>query len=211
MKNSLKNLITLNHPLVEDKLARMRDENTPHADFQRLLEDISIFLFYEGTKSLATADSEVKTPLETTAVKRVKNDILLVPVLRAGLGMSNGIVKFCKHALTGMIGMYRDHDTLQPIDYYLRLPDDISEMDIFLLDPMLATGGSANESLHKLKRHGAKNLSMLCLLAAPEGVALLEKEHPDVKVYTAALDRQLNSIGYILPGLGDAGDRYFGV
>lgn len=211
MNHTFKNLTIVNHPLVEDKLSRLRSKDTPYYQFKQLLEEISQFLFYAATANLESVPREIETPLEKMETRVLKQEILLVPILRAGLGMVNGIFNIRKEARVGMIGMYRDHDTLQPVDYYLNLTDHLHEMAVFLLDPMLATGGSASAALDRLKEKGAKNLTFIALLGAPEGAEVLAKNHPDVKIYIAALDRQLNEKGYILPGLGDAGDRYFGV
>ena len=211
MSDNYPNLTVLHHPVIEHKLARMRDVNTPHFQFQTLLEEISIFLFYEASAALETVPYPLDTPLEPLTGRRLKHEVLLVPILRAGIGISSGITKVWSEAVVGMIGMYRDHDTLQPVDYFLRLPANLGDMTTFLLDPMLATGGSAAAAAAKLKEKGARRLVLITLIAAPEGVAHLAEQHPDMKIYTAALDRQLNEKGYILPGLGDAGDRYFGV
>ncbi len=205
------NLTVVEHAVIQDKLARLRHKDTPFHDFRALLEDISLLLFYEAARALSTTDQVVETPLETLTARRLTRPILLVPILRAGLGMANGIVRVFPEARIGVLGMYRDESTLQPVDYYLRLPEDMHHMDVFLLDPMLATGGSARSAVDKLKRHRAECIVMLALIAAPEGVSLMQRHHPDVPIVTAALDRQLNAQGFILPGLGDAGDRYFGV
>ncbi|MCB0276705.1 MAG: uracil phosphoribosyltransferase [Calditrichaeota bacterium] len=201
----------LDHALVHHKIARLRAETTPPSEFKTLLEDLSILLFYEATRRLPTSNCVVKTPLMEAEGQKLKQAVLLVPVLRAGLGMSNGISRVFPEALVGMIGMYRDHNTLIPVDYYLRLPDRLSDKSVFLLDPMLATGGSAISAIDKLKNRGAASITMLAIISAPEGIAALHKAHPDAAVFTAAKDKQLNESGYILPGLGDAGDRYFGV
>ncbi len=204
------NLFVSDHPLMIDKISQLRDETTSHSNFRVLLEDISQLLFYEASRNLATVPEEVTTPLETIAARRLKHDPLLVPILRAGLGMVNGIVKICKEARVGMIGMYRDERTLQPVDYYLSLPAEMGHQQVFLLDPMLATGGSAISAAETLKSKGVKRINMLAVLSAPEGIEALLNAHPEIQIYTAGLDRELNGKGYILPGLGDAGDRYFG-
>lgn len=211
MSHTFNNLTIVNHPLIEDKLSRLRSKETPHFRFKSLIEEISQFLFFAATSALETVPREIETPLEKMHTRVLKREILLVPILRAGLGMVNGIFNIWEEARVGMIGMYRDHNTLQPVDYYISLGDNLHEMEVFLLDPMLATGGSASSGLERLKKKGAKNLTLISLICAPEGVTVVEKNHPDVKIYAAALDRQLNEKGYILPGLGDAGDRYFGV
>lgn len=211
MSHHFKNLTIVHHPLIEDKLSRLRSKDTPHFRFKGLIEEISQFLFYAATSSLETSAREIETPLEKMQTRVLRKEILLVPILRAGLGMVNGIFNIWEEARVGMIGMYRDHRTLQPVDYYISLGDNLHEMEVFLLDPMLATGGSASSGLERLKKKGAKNLTLISLICAPEGVEVVEKNHPEAKIYSAALDRQLNEKGYILPGLGDAGDRYFGV
>ncbi len=204
------NLTIVNHPLLQDKLRGLRDKNTHFAKFRRLVEAISQALFWEASRHLPLKPVEVETPLETTPAYQLERPIALVPILRAGLGMVNGILGIVPQAHVGMLGMYRNEETLQPVDYYLRFPPGIEEMDVFLLDPMLATGGSAVAAVSKLKSAGVRYLTMLAIIAAPEGVRAMVDAHPDVPIFTAALDRQLNDKGYILPGLGDAGDRYFG-
>ncbi len=211
MKPNLPNLTIVDHPLIADKVSRMRDKTTPHYLFKRLLDEISPFLFFEASRWLETQETPIETPLEAMNAQRLKKEVLLAPILRAGLGMVNSIAAVVPAARVGMIGMYRDHDTLQPVDYYLRLPEDLSEMDVFLLDPMLATGGSVIDGVSKLKSRRARKVTMISLISAPEGARRLYDAYPDVQVFTAALDRELNDIGYILPGLGDAGDRYFGL
>lgn len=204
-------LTVLDHPLIHHKLAGLRAADTPYYQFKVLLEDISMFLFYQASVGLETQEHRIKTPLEEMDAQTLDREILLVPILRAGLGMSSGILKIFPEALVGMLGMYRDPKTLQPVDYYLRLPEKIDNLAVFLLDPMLATGGSAIAAVDYLKKRGARNIIMLALISAPEGVEALSAAHPDIRIYTAALDRELNQKGYILPGLGDAGDRYFGL
>lgn len=199
------------HPLVQDKLARLRDRSTPHNQFRLLLEEVSIYLFYEAMAQVETVEQTVATPLEEMSCNQIRRRVLLVPILRAGLGMANGILRNWPEAVTGMLGMYRDHDTLEPVNYYLRLPEDLHGLEVLLLDPMLATGGSAVSAVSQLKAKGADHVTMIAVICAPEGVARLASAHPDVTIHAAALDRQLNEKGYILPGLGDAGDRYFGV
>jgi uracil phosphoribosyltransferase len=211
MNRNFSNLTIVNHPLIADKLTRLRDVNTPHAEFKQLLDDISLLLFYEAGKNLPLENKTVSTPLETAEMPVLATEVVFVPILRAGLAMVNGITPMLPQAVVGMIGMYRDHTTLQPVDYYLKLPENLHQKSVFLMDPMLATGGSACDALQKLKEHGATNIRMLALIAAPEGVQRVLDNFPNVHIYAAALDRQLNNIGYILPGLGDAGDRYFGV
>jgi uracil phosphoribosyltransferase len=199
------------HPLVQHKLSILRDRATPTKIFKELVDEIATLLAYEATIDLQLDDVSVDTPLERTMGHRVAGKKLtLVPILRAGLGMVEGILRLVPAARVGHIGLYRDHSTLEPVDYYFKVPGDAAERDFFLLDPMLATGGSAAAAVASLKRAGATRIRFLCLVAAPEGVRRLAAAHPDVVVYCAALDRGLNEQGYILPGLGDAGDRLFG-
>ncbi len=201
----------VSHPLVQHKLSILRDRETPTKIFKELVDEIAMLLAYEATSDLVLADAVVETPLERTVGKRMSGKKLtLVPILRAGLGMVEGIYRLVPGARIGHIGLYRDHDTLEPVDYYFKVPGDAPERDFFLLDPMLATGGSAVAAVTSLKRAGATRIRFMCLVAAPEGVRRLARVHPDVVVYSASLDRGLNEQGYILPGLGDAGDRLFG-
>jgi uracil phosphoribosyltransferase len=199
------------HPLVQHKLSLLRDRATPTKIFKELVDEIATLIAYEATSELTLEDAVVETPLERMTGKRVSGKKLtLVPILRAGLGMVEGVARLVPSARVGHIGLYRDHDTLEPVDYYFKVPGDAGERDFFLLDPMLATGGSAAAAVTSLKRAGATRIRFLCLVAAPAGVRRLAEAHPDVVVYCAALDRELNDQGYILPGLGDAGDRLFG-
>lgn len=208
---ALPGLTVVSHPLVQHKLALLRDQATPTKIFKELVDEIAMLMAYEATADLTLAPVPVDTPLETTTGYRVAGKKLtLVPILRAGLGMVEGILKLVPSARVGHIGLYRDHDTLKPVDYYFKIPADGHERDFFLLDPMLATGGSAASAVGSLKRAGATRIKFLCLVAAPEGVQRLHAEHPDVAIFAASLDRELNEHGYILPGLGDAGDRLFG-
>jgi uracil phosphoribosyltransferase len=201
----------VSHPLVQHKLTILRDRETPTKIFKEIVDEIAMLMAYEATSDLALEDAVVDTPLERTHGRRVSGKKLtLVPILRAGLGMVEGIYRLVPGARVGHIGLYRDHDTLEPVDYYFKVPSDAPERDFFLLDPMLATGGSAAAAVASLKRAGATRIRFMCLVAAPEGVRRLATAHPDVIVYAAALDRELNDSGYILPGLGDAGDRLFG-
>jgi uracil phosphoribosyltransferase len=204
-------LVVVRHPLVQHKLALLRDRRTPTKIFKELVDEIAMLMAYEATSDLALADVAVETPLERMVGRQVSGKKLtLVPILRAGLGMVEGILRLVPAARVGHIGLYRDHDTLEPVDYYFKVPGDAAERDFFVLDPMLATGGSAVSALASLKRAGASRIKFLCLVAAPAGVQRLMDAHPDVTIYTASLDRELNAQGYILPGLGDAGDRLFG-
>ena len=204
-------LTIIRHPLVQHKLTIMRNRETPTKIFKELVDEIAMLMAYESTIELSLEPLPVTTPLEATSGWHISGKKLtLVPILRAGLGMVEGILRLVPSARVGHIGLYRDHDTLQPVDYYFKIPGDVAERDFFVLDPMLATGGSAAAAVSSLKRAGATRIRFLCLVAAPEGVERLSAEHPDVQIYCAALDRELNSHGYILPGLGDAGDRLFG-
>jgi uracil phosphoribosyltransferase len=204
-------LLVVAHPLVQHKLSILRDRATPTKIFKELVDEIATLLAYEATIDLQLDDVSVETPLERTTGQRVSGKKLtLVPILRAGLGMVEGILRLVPAARVGHIGLYRDHSTLEPVDYYFKVPGDAAERDFFVLDPMLATGGSAVSAVASLKRAGATRIRFLCLVAAPEGVRRLASAHPDVPIYTASLDRELNAQGYILPGLGDAGDRLFG-
>lgn len=207
----LPGVTVVSHPLVQHKLSLLRDQATPTKIFKELVDEIAMLMAYEATADLPLADVSVDTPLESMTGKRVSGKKLtLVPILRAGLGMVEGILRLVPAARVGHIGLYRDHDTLEPVDYYFKVPADAAERDFFLLDPMLATGGSAASAVNSLKRAGATRIKFLCIVAAPEGVTRLREAHPDVPIITAALDRELNANGYILPGLGDAGDRLFG-
>ena len=204
-------LSLVRHPLVQHKLTMLRDRGTATKIFKELVDEIAMLMAYEATSDLSLEAVDVETPLERTSGWRVSGKKLtLVPILRAGLGMVEGILRLVPAARVGHIGLYRDHDTLEPVDYYFKVPGDAAERDFFVLDPMLATGGSAAAAVTSLKRAGAKSIRFLCLVAAPEGVRRLARAHPDVPIYCASLDRGLNELGYILPGLGDAGDRLFG-
>jgi uracil phosphoribosyltransferase len=205
------NLTVLAHPLIQHKITLLRDKRTPTRDFKQLVNEIAMLMAYEVTKDLPVEPVAIETPLERTQGHQVAGKKLtLVPILRAGLGMVEGIAQLIPSARVGHIGLYRDHDTLAPVDYYFKIPSGEHDRDFFVLDPMLATGGSAVAAVTALKRAGAQRIRFLCLVSAPEGVRRMLDAHPDVPVYTAALDRALNDKGYILPGLGDAGDRLFG-
>jgi len=204
-------LTIVRHPLIQHKVTLLRDRRTPTKIFKELLDEIAMLMAYEATSDLPLEPTEVDTPLERTAGVRVSGKkLVLVPILRAGLGMVEGVLRLVPGARVGHIGLYRDHDTLEPVDYYFRVPGDAAARDFFVLDPMLATGGSAVSAVGSLKRAGATRIKFLCVVAAPSGLERLAKAHPDVQVYCAAVDRELNTHGYILPGLGDAGDRLFG-
>ena len=205
------NLTVLTHPLIQHKLAILRDKNTTTKDFKQLVNEIAMLMAYEVTKDLPLEPTDVDTPLEHTRGVRVAGKKLaLVPILRAGLGMVEGIAQLIPSARVGHIGIYREHDTLQPVDNYFKIPEGRDARDFFVLDPMLATGGSAVDAVSALKHAGAQRIRFLCLVAAPEGTRRMLEHHPDVPIFAAALDRELNEHGYILPGLGDAGDRLFG-
>ncbi len=204
-------LFVVRHPLVQHKLALLRDRETPTKIFKELVDEIAMLMAYEATASLALEPCEVITPLERTMGARMAGKkLVLVPILRAGLGMVEGILRLIPSARVGHIGLYRDHDTLRPVDYYFKVPADAASREFFVLDPMLATGGSAVAAIDRLKNAGATRIRFLCLVAAPVGVDRLRAAHPDVPIIAAALDRELSATGYILPGLGDAGDRLFG-
>lgn len=203
--------IVIDHPLVCHKLALMRDKDTSSKNFRDLVQEVAGLMVYETTRHLQLEETTIETPLEKTTVSTLSGKKLaIVPVLRAGLGMVEGILKLIPNAKVGHIGLYRDPETFEPVDYYCKLPKDISERDIFVVDPMLATGGSAAAAVSHIKDMGGKRISLISLLAAPEGVKAFHEKHPDVDIYTAAVDRCLNDHAYILPGLGDAGDRLFG-
>jgi uracil phosphoribosyltransferase len=205
------NLTLLTHPLIRHKLTLLRDKRTTTKDFKQLASEIAMLMAYEVTQDLPLEPVDVETPLErTTGVQVAGKKLTLVPILRAGLGMVEGIAQLIPSARVGHIGLYRDPDTLQPVDYYFKIPSAEQDRAFFVLDPMLATGGSAVAAVTALKKAGATRIRFLSLVAAPEGVQAMLRAHPDVPVYAAALDRQLNAHGYILPGLGDAGDRLFG-
>jgi uracil phosphoribosyltransferase len=205
------NLTVLSHPLIQHKLTILRDRRTTTRDFKQLVNEIATLMAYEVTKDLPTEPVTIETPLETMEGRQVSGKKLtLVPILRAGLGMVEGIAQLIPSARVGHIGLYREHDTLKPVDYYFKIPADEIERDFFILDPMLATGGSGVAAVSALKHAGARRIRFLCLVAAPEGVQRMLDAHPDVPIFAAALDRQLSPVGYILPGLGDAGDRLFG-
>lgn len=201
----------LDHPLIQHKLAYIRDERTGVKEFRELVDELSMLMAYEVTRDLPLEDTTVKTPVGLAQCRVLSGKKLaVVAILRAGLGMVTGITRLIPSAKVGHIGLYRDPDTLQPVKYYCKLPGDISERDIILVDPMLATGGSVALAMDLLKERGARNIKTMCLIAAPEGIARVLKAHPDAVIYTAAVDERLNDHGYIVPGLGDAGDRLFG-
>ncbi len=205
------NIHVIKNALLNHKIAAMRDKDTPVATFRSLVHDVAIIEMAEALRDFPTLTKEITTPLETTPQQVIdESKICLVPILRAGLGMSDSISSLLPHAPVGHIGMYRDETTHEAHEYYSRFPKDLGSKHVFLLDPMLATGGSAIDAIRQLRAHGAKEITFLCIIAAPEGVEKVKKEFPEVPVYIGALDRELNSNCYILPGLGDAGDRIFG-
>ncbi|MBQ9710260.1 MAG: uracil phosphoribosyltransferase [Clostridia bacterium] len=204
-------LHVLDHPLIQHKLTIMRDKNTSSKDFRQLLDEISMLMGYEITRNLPLEDVEVTTPVATATFKKIAGKKLaIVPILRAGLGMVDGLLRLVPVARVGHIGLYRDPQTHQPVEYYCKMPPDIEERLVIIVDPMLATGGSAADAVTMVKAKGAKNILLMCLVAAPEGVKAFQDAHPDVDVYCASLDEKLNDHAYIVPGLGDAGDRLFG-
>lgn len=205
-----KNLKIIDHPLIKRDITILRDTNTSSEHFRAALQRISNILAVEISKTFSLTTKKVQTPLENTDGAYLTNDIILVPVLRAGLGMVNGFLQVIPEAKVGHIGLQRDEETLKPIEYYYKVPKHLEKAEVIMLDPMLATGGSASEALKYLKKRGAAKLIFACLVAAPEGVNKLQTEHPEIQIFAAALDRELNDKGYILPGLGDAGDRTFG-
>lgn len=204
------NLHILDHPLIQNKLTLLRDVSTRNHNFRLLLEELTAFMVYEITRHYPLREEVVTTPLEETVGHVLDVPVVLVPILRAGTGMLAGVLNLIPTAAVGHIGLYRDPETLKPVEYYAKFPESLQEAQVILVDPMLATGGSAIVGIDILKREGARKLQFLCLVASPEGVDALSRAHPDVPIYTAALDRELNGHGYILPGLGDAGDRIFG-
>lgn len=201
----------ITHPLIQHKLAFIRNENTGSKDFRELVEEVAMLMAYEVTRDIQVEEVEIKTPICTTKCKMLSGKkMAIVPILRAGLGMVDGMLKLIPAAKVGHIGLYRDEKTLKPVEYFCKLPQDIGERDVIVTDPMLATGGSAVDAINLLKEKGAKNIRLMCLIAAPEGIKEVMRVHPDVDIYVAAIDEKLNELGYIVPGLGDAGDRLFG-
>ena len=201
----------IDHPLILHKLAIIRDKKTGSKDFRELVEEVSMLMAYEVTRDLATEEVEIETPICKTKCKMLSGKkVAIVPILRAGLGMVDGMLKLIPAAKVGHIGLYRDEETLQPVEYFCKMPQDIAERDVIVVDPMLATGGSAADALTMLKKRGAKNLRLMCLISSPEGIEFVQKAHPDVDIYVAGIDEKLSENGYIVPGLGDAGDRLFG-
>ena len=203
--------IVLNHPLIMHKLSILRDKKTGTKEFREVAGEISAIMCYEATRDAMLKDVEVETPIEKTLVKRLdENQYAFVPILRAGLSMVDGLLTMIPNAKIGHIGLYRNEETLEPVPYYFKVPKDIENREVILLDPMLATGGSAVDAIAQIKKVGVKKIKFLSIIAAPEGIERVEREHPDVQVYCATVDSHLNENGYIVPGLGDAGDRIFG-
>jgi uracil phosphoribosyltransferase len=199
------------HPLIQHKLTYIRDEVTKTKDFRELVDEVATLMAYEITRDIPLENIQVKTPVSTAECRIVSGRMLgLIPILRAGLGMVDGILKLIPAAKVGHIGLYRDPETLQPVEYYVKLPTDVQERLLIVIDPMLATGGSANAAIEMLKKRGCSQIKLMCLIAAPEGIQAVQNAHPDVDIYVAAIDDYLNDHGYIVPGLGDAGDRLFG-
>jgi uracil phosphoribosyltransferase len=204
-------VVVVDHPLVQHKLGLLRDQTTPTQVFRQLVDEVTLLLTYEATKDLATEEVEIETPLERTSVQRISGKkVAVCPILRAGIGMLDGVLSLISGARVGFIGLYRNEETLEPVEYYVKLPQDIAERDVILLDPMLATGNSTAAAVATVKQAGAESIRLIAIIAAPEGIQRLHAEHPDVTIVVAAIDRELNERGYIVPGLGDAGDRLFG-
>ena len=205
------NEFVLNHPLITHKLAILRDIHTGTKEFRELVTEISTILVYEAMRDAKLEETTIETPLEKMDTGMLNEDnYAIVPILRAGMGMLDGVIRMIPNAKIGHIGMYRNEETLEPVRYFFKVPKDIKNREVLVLDPMLATGGSGCDAIEQLKKEGVTKIKFLCLIAAPEGVKRMQEEHPDVKIYTAALDEKLNENGYIVPGLGDAGDRIFG-
>lgn len=200
----------MDHPLILHKISMLRCKDTSVKDFRELAYEIALLMGYEATRDLALTEHEVETPLAKTTGRFVDKQVALVPILRAGLGMVDALMSLIPAAKVGHIGLYRDHETLQPVEYYCKLPPDIAERQVLVLDPMLATGGSSAAAIDFIKKRGAKRIKLMCIIASPEGVEVVTKAHPDVEVFCGIVDERLNENGYIVPGLGDAGDRLFG-
>ena len=207
---SFENVFVFDHPVIQTKLAELREKTTDHRKFRALLNEIGSLMVYEVTRDWPTMPKIVHTPLEEMTGRVLARKVTLIPILRAGLGMSDGMLRMLPDARLGHLGVYRDEKTLEPVTYFKRLPPDIAETEVLLIDPMLATGGSGAAAISVVKEAGVKNLKFVCLVAAPEGIAAMKAAHPDISIYCAAVDRCLNEKGYIMPGLGDAGDRIFG-
>lgn len=207
----MENVTIMNHPLIQHKISRLRDKTTGTNEFRTLVSEIAMLMGFEALRDLPTELVEIETPIETTKQPMIAGKkMAIVPILRAGLGMVDGVLNLVPSAKIGHIGLYRDPETHEPHEYYCKLPEPIEQRTILVVDPMLATGGSGADAITMIKQHGGKNIKFMCIIAAPEGLERLHKEHPDVQIYVGALDRQLNEKAYICPGLGDAGDRIFG-
>jgi uracil phosphoribosyltransferase len=207
----MNNVTLVSHPLIQHKLTLLRDKNTSSKDFRELVREIAMLMAYEVTRNLPLKDVEIETPISKMIGKTLAGeDIAIVPVLRAGLGMVDGMIDLVPNAKIGHIGLYRNEETLQPVEYYCKLPKDIENRIVIITEPMLSTGGSMIDAINLLKRHGAKKIKSIHLVCSPEGLEVVSKAHPDVEIYTASIDEKYNDVGYIVPGLGDAGDRLFG-
>lgn len=203
--------IVLTHPLVKHKLAILRDKKSGTKEFRELATELSTMLCYEATKDAPLYETEIETPITKAKVEKLNEDhYAFLPILRAGMGMLDGVLNIIPNAKVGHIGLFRNEETLEPTQYYFKVPSGIEERTVIILDPMLATGGSACDAIASVKKIGVKNIKFLCIISAPEGIARIQKEHPDVQIYTTSIDEKLNEVGYIVPGLGDAGDRIFG-
>jgi len=208
---SNKKVMIMNHPLIQHKLTLLRNKNTSYKEFRELISEVTMLMCYESMRDLALEEVEIETPLETSKFNAlVEKRLIFVPILRAGLGMTEGVMKMLPTARIGHLGFYRDHETLKPVEYYSKLPSQTENEEIVILDPMLATGGTAIDGINMVKRRNPKSIKFMCILASPQGIENLSNAHPDVSVYCGACDRDTNEHGYILPGLGDAGDRIFG-
>lgn len=207
----MKNVHVLDHPLIQHKLSFIRKEETGSKEFRELLEEVTMLMGYEVTRDFPLKQIEVKTPLTTCTCNVIAGrKVAIIPILRAGLGMVNGLLNLIPAAKVGHIGVYRDPDTFEPVEYYCKLPSDVADRDVIVVDPMLATGGSASAAIDFIKQRGIKNIKLMCIIAAPEGIQRIREDHPDVTIFTAGVDSHLNEKAYIVPGLGDAGDRLFG-
>lgn len=207
----MSNVTTFDHPLIQHKLALVRDKNTGPKEFRELADEIATLMAYEVTRDLPLEEVEIETPIQKTKVNMIAGKKLgIVPILRAGLGMLDGVLKLIPTARVGHVGLYRDPESLEPVEYYCKMPTDVNERDLIVVDPMLATGGSASAAIQFVKDRNPRSIKLMCLIAAPEGVERVQKDHPDVDIYTAAIDEKLNDHAYIIPGLGDAGDRLYG-